>query len=210
MIPAQAAVFNQIAATVPRLPGWCSVERACEFASHIFACKPAWSVNIGVFGGRDLLAMALAHKAVGSGRVLAIDPWSAEASIEGEVEANKKWWSQVDYARLYRDVLALVEEYDLGNHVVIQRKKSDEVLIVPGTELGLISFDGNHTEQAVRDVMHFAPHVPIGGKVYCDDLNWTQGYVQKSLTVLEGYGFKRLHDRDTGAWFERIAMTDTP
>jgi predicted O-methyltransferase YrrM len=64
-----------------QLPGWCTKEKAYTLASLVIGTRPAVIVEVGVFGGRSFLPMALALKELGKGMAIGIDPWSPAASV---------------------------------------------------------------------------------------------------------------------------------
>lgn len=192
----------QIELLIPSLHGWCSVERASEFASFIVARKPQRTLEIGVFGGRLTLAMALAHKFVGVGKVIGIDPWKASASTEGQNETNAQWWGRQNmHDEVYESFMNNVRNLDLQNWIQIEKKRSDE--FTPPKNIGIMAIDGNHEGQAIKDVKRYAPSVPLGGVCYMDDVHWESNSVGRAVKLLGKMGFQKIHDRDTGAYFVR-------
>lgn len=195
-------LFTQIEQIIPQCHGWCTVERAKAMASAVIALRPFVSTVLGVWGGRDIIALALAHKEAGGGGVIGIDPWSKEASAEGQAGDNLKWWSEVDHELVYQDCLNRIKASGVSEFVEIIRKKSDDV--IPPTNIGILIVDGNHSDAAVRDVNRYAVNVVVGGLVFADDLKWDGGGVQKSVERLREIGFDKLYDLDAGAVFQRM------
>lgn len=200
-----AALFTQIEKLIPTLGGWCSVERACETAAVVMALRPKRVLVIGVWSGRDTFACALACRAVGSGQVIAVDPWQAEASIEGQGAEDTAWWSnQKMHEDVYDAFIRSADQLGLGSDwLEVCRVKSDELEPFADIELALI--DGNHSDQAVKDVERFCPGMRIGSMLYADDLKWNGGGVLRAVEKLKEMGFIELHKRDSGAWFQRIS-----
>lgn len=196
--------FQEIEQLIPKCHGWCSVERAMVMASAVIAMRPAVSVEIGVWGGRGVIALALAHKLVG-GKVIGIDPWDREASIVGQTGENLKWWSSVNHEEVYQDCIKRIGDAGLTHCVEIIRAKSDDV--TPPKEITILAIDGNHSDQAMRDVNRYAENIVLGGIVFADDLQWDGGGVLKSVERLTEMGFRKLYDLDTGAVFQRIALS---
>lgn len=192
--------FSEIERLIPLCTGWCTVERAQIMAAAVIAIRPKVSVEIGVWGGRGVTALGIAHKLVG-GTVIGIDPWSREASIQGMSGDNLKWWSEVDHDAIYTDCLKKIQEADLFGQITIIRQKSDDV--IPPKEVGVLVVDGNHSDQALRDVDRYASNVIPGGFVFADDLQWEGGGVLKSVERLKELGFRQLYTLDTGAVFQR-------
>lgn len=198
-----SALFAQIEQLVPQLDGWCVPEKACEFAAIILATRPAVTVEVGVWGGRGALSMALAHRFVGKGKVVAIDPWSAPASVAGQTGENAAWWAdQSRHDLVYHRFMRNIETLDLGKWIDVRKMRSDQA--VEPRSAGFVILDGNHGEQALADVKRFAPHVSVGGTVYLDDLNWDGGAVERAADWLTRHGFDKLYTRDQGAFYMRV------
>jgi hypothetical protein len=197
-------LFQKIAQVIPTLHGWCTVERAIDTASTVIATRPKTVVVIGVFGGRDTIAAALACRDFGNGLVIAIDPWSASASVEGQSGEDEKWWNdQFKHDIVYASFVSNVASLGLHGNIQIVRDRSDN--FTPPPSIGLLIIDGNHGPQSVRDVERYACHVLVGGFAYLDDLNWSGGSVLDCVEKIKALGFKEIYRRDGGAWFQRIS-----
>jgi hypothetical protein len=196
-------LFTQIEEMTPRLHGWCSVPKAQILASAVIALRPKICVEIGVWGGRSLFPMALAMKELGRGAVIGIDPWQAEASVVGQVnEADRKYWGhQPNHDLVYADFMGRIEPLGLTNILRVLRKKSDEV--EPPEEIGILHIDGNHSDQAVKDVERFATKCPVGALCFMDDIGWSGGGVQRAVARLEAMGWRFLYNVDTSAVYQR-------
>ena len=197
-------LFLQIEQLItPQMDGWCIPEKACDFAAFILSLRPKVSVEIGVWGGRGTLSMALAHRFIDFGHVVAIDPWSASASIVGQTGKDLDYWSNQEmhdlvYGRFMKNLAIL----QLHNWVEVQRKRSDEATLPDVIDFAVL--DGNHAEQAIADVDRVGKRVPVGGVVYLDDLKWTGGAVGRAAENLVKMGFRKLYGRDQGAFFQRV------
>jgi predicted O-methyltransferase YrrM len=200
---AEIAALLDDARKPERLPGWATVEKANLFAAIVFSTRPETSVVIGVYGGRDTIPIAMAHKHWSFGKVIAIDPWLAAASIEGQDAANTDWWkdqSKHDYA--FRHFMEALKETGTAEYVEVKVAKSDNVEIAKGIDFLVI--DGNHGPQVLKDVDRFVPLVRPGGFVYLDDLNWVGNNVMHAQDFLMKLGFKKLYNIDTGAMFQKV------
>lgn len=193
----------RIAALVPKMDGWCSVEKANDLALAVIKLRGAVSVEIGVWGGRSLLPIAMAHQEQDFGVAWAIDPWTNAASVEHQNEANAGWWGKVDHEMIYQRFLAHLKNEGVEKYVKVVRQKSDDV--EPPPAIALLHVDGNHSDQAVKDITRFAPNVITGGFVFVDDIAWEGGGVTRAVEKLLSMGFVKLFDRDTGAMFQRVA-----
>ena len=108
--PQLEAKIRQI---VPRLQGWCAVEKALEMAQCLCEIRPRVCVEIGVFGGRSLLPQALACQSLQQGHVFGIDPWSATDSLEDLSHPDDiAYWSQLDHEAIFRDCLQTLLDAD--------------------------------------------------------------------------------------------------
>lgn len=166
-------VLEKIRKIVPSLPGWLTPERGCELADAIFESRPRICVELGVFGGRSLVAQAIALKAAGYGGVVAgIDPWRVEDALEGENEDNKAWWAKQDLNTIHNNVVNVVYGLELQAQAVVVRSASQHAAPLFG-EIDMLFVDANHSEVAsMRDVETWVPKVKKGGYVFADDANW--------------------------------------
>ncbi len=198
-------LFAQIEQLVPTLHGWASVDKCQKLAASVITLQPQTSVIIGVWGGRDTFALALAHKFIGKGRVLAIDPWVEVASVQGQTtDADRMWWSKIPHESVYLHFLEQRKSLGLEELITVQRMISDYAE-PPKSIDGILVIDGNHGPNAVHDVQRFAPSVEIGGIVLMDDVNWSGGFVQQGITMLKLMGFRSLYTVDTSEVFMRVS-----
>lgn len=199
-------LLKRLADFIPTLGGWCTVARAQHVAMTVLALRPQQSVVLGVWAGRDTFALALAHQIAG-GRVLAVDPWAAAASVEGQGEADAQWWSnQGMHEQVYAEFMQKRAMLGLEGVVDVFRGRSDDAQVP--AEIGILLVDGNHGPQAVKDVDRWAPNVVVGGIVYMDDLHWSGGAVLEGVSHLLAMGFKEIYrpsgDGETGSFFQRV------
>ena len=192
---------SRVAAIVPTITGWCSPEKANDLALAVLKTRASFVVEIGVWGGRSCIPMAMACAEQQHGVVWAIDPWSPAASVEGYDEVNAQWWGSQDHEAVYRGFLGIVKSNGLDQYIKVIRAKSD--LVKPPEVVDLLHLDGQHSDQTTRDVMRYATKVRPGGFVYLDDLDWQGGAVRRGEERLLTMGFTRLFDRDTGAMYQR-------
>lgn len=183
----------------PRIEGWCPLAKAFDLAVSAVVLRAKLSVEIGVYGGASLIPVAMACGALGRGRVVAIDPWNAAESKKGYVAENEAWWGQVDHEKIYQGFVGHLRRLGLEDIVTVRRSPSDEV--EPPQGIDLLSVDGQHTEQAIRDVGRYAPKVRIGGMVIMDDLGWQNSGVQHvalAVDKLTKLGFVELYRNKSG------------
>ena len=203
-------LLAQIETVHAETAGWCPLSKAHELAMAVVTLRPRVTVEIGVFGGRSFLPMAMAAEAVDCGSVMAIDPWSPKESAAGYSGVNAKWWSDLNHDKIYRDFANSVAALGLTKRVEIQRVKSDDAKVPE--KIDLISIDGQHTDQAILDVERFCPNVRVGGIVVADDLGWNnEGKlpIKRAVEQMLRMGFVELSRTrlDTGeewGFFQRI------
>lgn len=201
-------LFQKISSVHADTAGWCSELKASTLAAIVLASRPEISLEIGVFYGRSLLPVALAHQFIGKGKVYAVDPWHAGCSVAGQQNPQDvEYWKRQD---LHENALAAflhrVAAHELKDYVSVHRMHSDE--FDPPEGIGLLSVDGNHGDQAIKDVQRYAPKVKRGGYLVADDLHWTGGGVERAIGLLPDMGFTELYRVENGkeswACFQRL------
>ncbi len=194
-------IFEQIETTLPNMDGWCSVEKGKVLAMIVLAMKPSLCVEIGVWGGRSALPVALALKQNNSGKLVAIDAWSPKASVEGYDEKNADWWREQNHEIIYQKFLDLIHKNNVANFVSVARMKSDDYDL--SKEIQYLHIDGQHTIQALTDVERYAVKVSKHGICVMDDILWDGGGVIKAVEKLKEFGFQELFKLGTGAVFQK-------
>lgn len=200
-------VLAEIARVLPQGGNWCDMVKAQTLAALILAHRPALICEIGVWTGGSMIPMLLALAAVDaveaeslrrpeSRRGLAIDAWSAEASCADQSAANRDWWSAQSHAGARDLFAARLQRHGLAEICDVVARRSDDV--EPPNRIGLLHVDGNHGEQAVRDVERFGARVEPGGVLVMDDLGWEGGHVTRARDRAVELGFRRLYPLGTG------------
>lgn len=177
------------------LEGWCTKDKARVLVSMIQKFKPRVIVEIGVFGGRSLIPMALAMRELGDGRLCyGIDPWTVEAALEGDVgEEHREWWSQkVKLEEIYQTFMGNVDKLKLGDTLRVMRKRGDQVVrLFPKASVPFIHLDSNHSEQvSCRDVTMWTEKLAPGGIWVMDDTDWPS--MGKAVAMVDAMGFDLL------------------
>jgi len=199
-------LFDQIESELAvHKDGWCTLEKAQALAAAVLTLRPNLVVEIGIWAGRSLLPMALAMKQVGKGKIVGLDPWSPEASVEGISGEDLKWWATVDHERVFNDFNNWIAQDNVGTFIEIHRCRSDQFdhkkMVKDRGLIDICHIDGNHGEAAsVYDVVHYAANVRVGGLLYFDDLAWAK----KASEMLPGMGFQMLYIIDGGGMFQRL------
>ena len=198
-------LLAQIEICLPEGGQWCSLEKAQTLAALIVGLRPRTVVEIGVWMGGSLVPMLLALKYNRAGRAIAIDPWSPDASRAGEAPENAQWWGSIDHELALRTFADRLAKHDVASYCEVWRQRSDDA--TPPAPIDLLHVDGNHSDQAVRDVLRFAPGVRGGGILVLDDVGWIGGHVSRALEHARSLGFTELYPLGTGIVLQRGVFT---
>lgn len=170
-------------------PGWAWEEKCLKLAAHASVGDVNLVVEIGVFGGRSLVPMALALRWRNCGIAYGIDPWRKDFALEGMDQvadaAHIDWWShKVDLDAIYRTAQRDIYDNGLSRRCVLLRMTSQEAApLFSPREIDLLHIDGQHTELvSCRDVTTWVPLVRQGGIICFDDTNWAS--TQKAVGML--------------------------
>lgn len=181
--------------------GWCTREKAYKMSEYINS-DTSLCVELGVWGGRSLLAIALA--ASKNATIIGIDAWSPQASLEGiNDKANNDWWEKVDYDFMFNYAKKLMIQNNVSN---VQLWKNTTLSVVDKFENESIDFlhqDSNHSEEvSCAEVEAYYNKVKRGGIWVFDDTNWET--TQKAQAMLISKGYTELYN--SGEWkiYQRI------
>lgn len=186
-------VFSEIEVAHFGISGWCSWKKAETLASIIIALRPKITVEVGVWFGKSAIPMAMAHRHIGHGALIAVDPWLAGCSVEGQTnQADVDWWrNQSAHEQALQSFRNTIGHFQLQNQVQIQRMDSSEFNAPDG--IGLAHIDGNHGAKAISDVEKICPKIIAGGYAVLDDLGWSTGSVKIAVEKVKAMGFKELY-----------------
>lgn len=197
-------LFDNLRAVTDLPHGWTSFEKAKAMACAVVALRPAVSVEIGVYAGKGLVSLALAHREINHGVAIGIDPYSAEAAIEGQSPEHREWWSNVDYKFILHFAMDTIDRMDVRTFARIVKTKSQDV-VVP-ENIGVLRVDGNHGEAVLTDVRRFTPACVPGAILFLDDLEWPGLSVKQAADELEKSGWRKLYNIDDGAAYQRVSI----
>jgi hypothetical protein len=178
-------------------PGWCTKEKTERLYNLVKDTKPELTVEFGVFGGRSLIPMALAHKNNNKGKIIGIDPWEKEASIASydTEDPNYKWWFALDHNAILKSFVTSLHEYKLNDIVEYHRKKSNEVInMFDDMTIDILHQDGNHTEHiSSEEVELFNKKIKPGGFWLMDDCDWPTTRNAQELILTKGFSLYEDH-----------------
>jgi hypothetical protein len=194
--PFRAALRARIEACIVSLHGWTTVDKGLRLAELVLLAGAEVSVELGVFGGRGTIAMALGHQALGRGHVVAIDPWQKAAALEGVNDPeNDAWWGRIDYEAIYESFTqALVaSRVDACCRVLRQRSHVAAGEFADGS-VAVLHQDSNHSEQvSSAEVELWAPKLRSGGYWVADDTDWPTTARAQCLLVEKHFAIVEEH-----------------
>jgi hypothetical protein len=207
------------AKVLPDLPGWCTPEKACRLVrlvaeecpsfeeSEEGSPPPARVVELGVFAGRSLFALALGCRVWGRRPYRyaeGIDPYALEASLEGtQIVSQAEWWKTVDHDAALRIATRALEEYGLGPFASILRLKSEDACVRYGDgSIGVLHQDANHSEEvSSKEVGLYLPKLRARGFWVMDDTDWAS--TRRAQDMLIEAGLRRIEDHGNWSIFKR-------
>lgn len=174
-----AGLADRIRDALPHIEGWCTERKALWLADLITSNRCLAVLEIGIYGGRSLIPMAMAVQSLGAGgKVHGVEAWSNSVAVATETNAeNDAWWQTVDLKAIKKGFLRSVALNEVADTVVVLEMSSDEAFAtISRTGLGpfdLVHVDGSHSEvQALRDVEMWSGLVRPGGILVLDDIGW--------------------------------------
>jgi predicted O-methyltransferase YrrM len=200
-----AQLFALVKVTRPE-GAWPSLEKCQGMANLVIAMRPKAILEIGVCTGDSLIPMCLALKHLGTGKAFAVDPWDVAASVQGQPPDHEQWWKKAPHEQALDRFQSRLVAHGLVEICGVLRRRSDDVDPETLGPLGIVHIDGNHSDQAIRDVKRFAPKIEVGGWLILDDLDWPGGGVQRAYSVAGGLGFFETYRLGSGVVMQRQAM----
>lgn len=195
---------HRVLTTLPSLEGWCSSFKAGALFDIMLLFQPDVVVEIGVYGGKSLVPMAMGLQENNKGIIYGIDPWSAGDSVQGMDGVNKDWWGKLDHERILACLASSIVRLNLRNIITLVRNTSADAADIHNIDV--LHIDGNHSEQsALFDVNKWVPLVKTGGLIIFDDTTW--GTTGAAVTWLNANCIKLFETVDVencwGVWVKR-------
>jgi hypothetical protein len=186
---------ERVEGAIPPLHGWTSVDKGARLAELVVLARSPLSVELGVFGGRGTIALAIGHEALGAGEVLAIDPWERAASLEGvNAPENDAWWGALDHEAIYRSFVDALGATGTARWCrVLRERSSDAVRRVADGSVAVLHQDSNHAEAiSCAEVEQWTPKLARDGYWIADDTDWAT--TQRAQARLGELGFEVVED----------------
>lgn len=184
-------------AALPAIEGWCTARKALWLSDLIAENGCTQVLEVGIFGGKSLIPMALAvRECTPGGQVYGIEAWSSDVAGAAAANAeNDAWWREVELKAIKAGFLRNLLDNELAGIVNVLEMSPDEAFKCL-TAIGLDQFDlihvgGSHSEvQAVHAAGMWPGLLRPGGILVLDDIGrqWVQGargYLTANLSVIE-------------------------
>jgi hypothetical protein len=139
-------------------------KREARFLFLIAACSPADGeiLEIGSFKGRSTIALASGVHWRGSGTVYAVDPHTAPAPTDPDLQGLASSWDEFEYN---------IRRAGVETHVKAHRMFSQQLAPSFRTKLRVLWIDGDHTTSGARaDLELFRPRLAPGAIVAMHDV----------------------------------------
>jgi len=208
-------VMAEVARVLKEGGDWCDIVKAQALTALVIGFRPRKICEIGVWMGGSMIPMLLGLAALEvvehllekdtPRRATAIDAWSIDESCLGQASDDQAWWHAQSHLQAKEAFLARLAKHRLTAMCDVIHQPSDSV-DPPGHGIELLHIDGNHGEQAIRDVERFATRVDLGGILVMDDLAWSGGHVTRARDRAMDLGFRRLYPLGTGEVLQRIHL----
>jgi hypothetical protein len=159
--------------------GGCGFFKGLMMASLIVGNEMSLAVEIGVYRGRSLVPQALAFQAIGSGRVVGVDPYSATEALQNDDheiprEQFEKFSMGADWEGIYAETSDRLVRLGVREHSELLRMTSSEAAATfADGSIDMLHVDGNHDLAPVLDdLKRYLPKMKRGGYLVMDDASW--------------------------------------
>ena len=189
---------------VESLPGWCTPEKAQRLFDLVIESNSQLTCELGVFGGRSFIPIALAHKRKRTGFALGFDAWKKEVSLEGtNSPENDKYWSKINYAEVYRKCIHDIQVNKVDGFCSLVRMRSQDVgLMMADNVIDILHQDSAHNVETITTELNlWVRKVRIGGYWVADDLLW--GEAKMGYARLPEFGLEMIEDHHNWGIFKK-------
>ena len=153
--------------------GFCSSEKAVQIQKYIKDICHTYDnpvcVEIGVFGGMSCIPVLIELHRAGKGILHAIDPWDNVEATLGYEDIHYDWWKNVDLNKVYTIFKNIISEYNFTKFVNIVKLSSNDAPTIDN--INYLYIDGQHTEQAFKDIDKYATNIVEDGILILDDIS---------------------------------------
>ena len=181
-----------------KIEGWCTKEKALKMVEYIND-NTKLCVELGVFGGRSLLPIAIMCK----GDVFGIDAWNSKSSLDGiNSKINDEWWEKIDYNKMKNYTNNLMKKYECNNVKLLQMESASAINYFSDESIDFLHQDSNHSEKiSCSEVELYHNKVKKNGIWVFDDTNWETTI--KAQELLVNYGYEEIYNSGTWKIYKR-------
>lgn len=190
---------------VKSLPGWCTPKKAQRLFDLVIDSNSQITCELGVFGGRSFIPLALAHKQKGTGFALGIDAWKKEVSVEGtNSPENDEYWSKINYTEIYRKCIYNIQLNEADGFCSLVRMRSQDAgFLIADNIIDILHQDSSHNVETITAELNlWVPKLKTGGYWIADDLLWEEA--KKGYAKLPKFGLKMIEDHHEWGIFRKI------
>ena len=160
---------------LPKIPGWCSQEKAELIMNLMYTTQPKKCIEIGTFGGSTTYPIARSLQYLNKGLVYTVDAWDSKKAAEAfdPHDANFAWWSSVDMKSCFHQFLSLIDKKGLKKWCQVLPMTSYEALSsFSDASVDLIYIDGSLSpDESLSDATLSCRKIRQGGYIWLNDAN---------------------------------------
>ena len=153
-------------------------------------------------------ANTLASKKINpSSKVIGIDAWEAQASLEGKNDkANDDWWSNINYTEMQMYTHLLMAQNGVDSIVELWKCKSrDCVAKFEDNSIDILHQDSNHSEEiSCEEVELYCNKVKPNGYWVFDDTDWATTKKAQLSLLSKGYKIVQVGPEMKWTVFQRV------
>jgi len=180
---------------VESLHGWCDEKKAQILFDLVKQSDSKVTIELGVFGGRSLIPMALAHKQKGTGFIIGFDAWKPEVATEGtNAPENDEFWRKLNHKEIYDSCQEGIFKYGVEDYCNTVRMKSrDAAVLIADNIVDVLHQDSNHNIETITEELSlWMPKLKLNGYWIADDTNWKEAV--EGYAKLPDYGLELIKD----------------
>lgn len=148
--------------------GWCTEGKAQALYDLVLKSDSMITIELGVFAGKSLIPMALAHREKKSGFVIGIDAYSSAVCTEGSNSPlNDDWWkNKVDLHKIYHQSIDNINRFKVDDYACIVKMRSQDAakIMFRHNHIDIIHQDSNHNPETIlEEAKLWTPFLKTGG-----------------------------------------------
>jgi predicted O-methyltransferase YrrM len=193
----RAEVVAAIVKGLPSIEGWCTERKALWLAELIADNGCRTVLEVGIYGGKSLIPMAIAIKKYApGGKVYGIEAWSNAVATQVSLHPqHDAWWANLDFKYIKTGFFRSVIANDVADVINVLDMSSDDAFKCLNaqrlTEFDLIHVDSSKSEgEELHDCKTWSGLLRPGGILVMDDIGWpsvqvAREYVKSNLSVID-------------------------